>query len=104
LLEYPRRASELEYDDSTEVRRVSQQGSVKWKGERTYISEVFRYEPLGLKPLDERWLRVYYGPVELGWLDGCRNRFSRKQPRELKNQNLPDEKELEDPGPAQPDR
>ena len=38
---YTRRLPELEYGDEMEVRRVSQQGSVKWKGERTYISEVF---------------------------------------------------------------
>lgn len=104
LVEYPRRAPELEYDDDFEVRRVSQQGSVKWKGERTYISEVFRYEPLGLKPLDDRWLRVCYGPVELGWLDGYRHRFHRKQPRDLKNQNPPDEKENENPGTEPADR
>jgi hypothetical protein len=47
---YPRRVPEMHYADEFEVRRVSQQGSVRWKGERTFISEVFRYEPLGLKP------------------------------------------------------
>jgi transposase InsO family protein len=81
---YPRRVPELEYTDEFEVRRVSQQGSIRWKGERTFISEVFRYEPLGLKQMDDRWLQVYYGPVALGWFDGFRHRFSRSQPRELK--------------------
>ena len=81
---YPRRVPELEYADEFEVRRVSQQGSIRWRGERTFISEVFRHEPLGLKPLDERWLQIYYGPVLLGWFDGYRHRFSRLQPRELK--------------------
>jgi len=41
---YPRRIPELEYGDAMEVRRVSQQGSLKWNGERTYISSVFSYE------------------------------------------------------------
>jgi transposase InsO family protein len=77
---YPRRVPELQYGDDFEVRRVSQQGSVRWQGSRTFISEVFRYQPLGLKPLDDRWLNVYYGPVLLGWLDGYRHRFSRLQP------------------------
>jgi putative transposase len=81
---YPRRVPEVEYADEFQVRRVSQQGSVRWKGERTFISEVFRQEPLGLRPLDERWLQVYYGPVFLGWFDGYRHRFSRLRPRELK--------------------
>ena len=83
---YPPRVPELHYGDEFQVRRVSQQGSVKWKGERTFISEVFIYEPLGLKMLDDRWLQVYYGPIPLGWLDGHRHRFSRRQPRELKQQ------------------
>ncbi len=81
---YPRCVPEMQYADDVEVRLVSQQGSVRWRGERTFISEVFRYEPLGLKPIDERWLEVYYGPISLGWLDGYRHRFSRIQPRELR--------------------
>jgi putative transposase len=88
---YPRRVPELEYGDDMQVRRVSHQGSVKWKGERTFISEVFGSEPLGLKQLDDRWLQVYYGPVSLGWLDGHRHRFSRTLPRDLKNKIPPNE-------------
>jgi putative transposase len=81
---YPRRLRELEYGDDTDLRRVSQQGSIRWKGERTFISEVFSYQTLGLKALDDRWLRLFYGPIALGWFDGYRHRFSRKEPRELK--------------------
>lgn len=80
---YPRRLPELKYGDEMELRRVSQQGSVKWKGERTYISEVFGYETLGLKEANERWLEVYYGPILLGWLDGHAQRFSRRKPKAL---------------------
>ena len=50
----PRRVPELEYGDDIEVRRVSQQGSVKMRGVRTFISEIFAYEWLGLRALDER--------------------------------------------------
>jgi len=91
---YPPRLPELQYGDDFEVRRVSQQGSIRWNGERTFISEVFGYEPLGLKPLDERWLRIYYGPIPLGWLDGHRHRFSRRLPRELKDKILPNETKI----------
>ncbi len=66
---YPRRLPELQYGDQFEVRRVSQQGSVKWKGHRTFISEIFGYQPLGLKAVNEQSLEVCYGPVALGWLD-----------------------------------
>jgi putative transposase len=80
---YPRRVPELEYGDIMETRRISQQGSLKWNGVRTFISEVFAHETLGLQPIDGRWLEVHYGPILLGWLDGYRHRFSRRQPRSL---------------------
>jgi putative transposase len=81
---YPRRIPELEYTDEFEVRRVSQQGSIRWKGERTFISEIFQHEPLGLKYINDRWLQLFYGSVALGWFDSHRHRFSRSLPRELK--------------------
>jgi transposase InsO family protein len=86
---YPRRLPELEYGDEMEVRRVSQQGSVKWKGERTYISEAFGYETLGLKEAGGGWLEVYFGPILLGWLDGYGHRFSRRKPKALQREKSP---------------
>jgi transposase InsO family protein len=73
----PRRLPELEYPDDAVMRRVSQQGSLKWKGERTFISEIFAHEWIGLRALDERCLEVSYGPVKLGFLDGSQHRFHR---------------------------
>jgi putative transposase len=45
----PRRVPELDYGDDIEVRRISQQGSLKWRGERIFVSEIFAYEWLGLR-------------------------------------------------------
>jgi hypothetical protein len=73
----PRRAPELEYGDEVELRRVSQQGSVKMRGARTFVSEIFAYEWLGLRPLDERYFEVLYGPVRLGFLDTREHNFHR---------------------------
>jgi putative transposase len=73
----PRRVPELEYDSDVQVRRVSHQGSVKMKCERTFISEIFAYERLGLRALDERYFEVLYGPVKLGFLDTDRHEFHR---------------------------
>ena len=39
----PRRVPELEYGEEVEVRRISQQGSLKWNGERTFVSESFAH-------------------------------------------------------------
>lgn len=73
----PRQVPELEYGDDIVVRRISQQGSLKWHGERTFISEVFAYEWLGMRALDERYSEVLYGPVVVGFFDTYHHRFHR---------------------------
>jgi putative transposase len=73
----PRRTPELDYGEDVEVRRISQQGSLKWHGERTFISEIFAYEWLGLQALDERYSQVLYGPVLVGFFDTHQHRFHR---------------------------
>jgi putative transposase len=73
----PRRVPELEYGDDVVVRRISQQGSLKMKGERTFVSEIFAYEWMGLRALDERYFEVFYGPVTVGFLDTFRHQFHR---------------------------
>lgn len=73
----PRRLPELDYGDDIAVRRISQQGSLKMNGERTFVSEIFAYEWLGLRALDERYSEVLYGPVTVGFLDTFQHTFHR---------------------------
>jgi transposase InsO family protein len=73
----PRRIPELEYGDDVVVRRISQQGSLKWNGERTFVSEIFAHEWMGLRALDERYYEVLYGPVTVGFLDTFLHVFHR---------------------------
>lgn len=73
----PRRVRELEYDAEVLVRRISQQGSLRMNGERIFLSEIFAYEWLGLRAVDERYFQVLYGPVLLGYLDSFRHVFHR---------------------------
>lgn len=73
----PRRVPELEYGEDVVVRRISQQGSLKWNGERTFVSEIFAHEWMGLRALDERYLEVFYGPVAVGFLDAFEHVFHR---------------------------
>jgi hypothetical protein len=54
-----------------ELRRISQQGSVKWKGGRAFVSEVLAREYVGLLEVAEDFLEVYYGKLFLGWLDAA---------------------------------
>jgi transposase InsO family protein len=80
----PRRVPELEYPDEVVVRRISQQGSLKWKGERTFVSEIFAHEWMGLRALDERCMEVFYGPLSIGFLDTFRHEFHRSLSPRLK--------------------
>lgn len=73
----PRRVPELEYGDDVAVRRISQQGSLKVGGERTFVSEIFAHEWMGLRALDERYFEVMYGPVQIGYLDTFEHVFHR---------------------------
>jgi putative transposase len=73
----PRRVPDLEYGDDVVVRRISQQGSLKMRGERTFVSEIFAHEWMGLRALDERYSEVLYGPVAIGYLDTFRHLFHR---------------------------
>lgn len=73
----PRRVPELHYDEAIAVRRISQHGSLKFNGVRTFVSEIFAYEWLGLSALDERTFEVRYGPITVGFLDTCRHQFHR---------------------------
>jgi putative transposase len=74
--EYPATLPELEYPLGVNMRRISQQGSVKWKSQRTFISEVLAYENVGLRQIQEDRLEVWFGPLLLGWLDTRRGKFS----------------------------
>jgi putative transposase len=76
----PRRIPELEYGEEVILRRISQQGSLKMNGERTFISEIFAHEWMGLRALDERYYEVAYGPVKVGFLDTFRHVFHRVLP------------------------
>jgi putative transposase len=73
----PRRVPELDYGEDVMVRRISQQGSLKVNGERTFVSEIFAHEWMGLRALDERYSAVLYGPVTVGFLDTFRHLFHR---------------------------
>ena len=68
---YPSRLPELEYPPGVDLRRISQQGSVKWKGARAFVSEVLARESVGLLEVEEDFLEVYYGRLFLGWLDAA---------------------------------
>lgn len=78
---YPARLPDIEFPLGATLRRISQQGSLKWRGERTFLSEVLARETVGLVEVDDDCFEVYYGPLLLGWFDGLAHRFKRAEQR-----------------------
>jgi hypothetical protein len=73
--ECPSRLPELEYPQGCHMRRISQQGSLKWQGERTFVSEVLGRELVGLLEREADRFEVYYGAVLLGRFDASKHCF-----------------------------
>jgi transposase InsO family protein len=67
---YPERLPELEYPAGVHLRRISQQGSLKWKCGRTFLSEVLARETVGLLEVNDDFFEVYYGTLFIGCFDG----------------------------------
>jgi len=84
---FPARVPEPQFPPGVVLRRISQQGSLKWRGERTFLSEVLARQNVGLLRADDRYWEVYYGPVRLGWFDGRTPRFhpSHRRPKDLQS-------------------
>ena len=66
---YPSRISSPEYQAGVTVRSVRSNGQIKWKGDRVYVSESLRGEPIGLVQIDERTWSIQFGPLMIGFLD-----------------------------------
>jgi transposase InsO family protein len=85
---FPERLRELVYPRGAHLRRISQQGSLKWHTERTFLSEVLARQTVGLLETEEEFFEVYYGPLLIGWFDGQSHVFApeRPQPRRAKTE------------------
>ena len=66
---YPRRVPAPEYEVGVTVRQVRTNGEIKWKGDKIYLSEALRGEPVGLVPQDDRFWTIRFGPLSIGLLD-----------------------------------
>jgi len=67
---FPRRPPVIEYERSLDVRRVSQQGAIKWGGESIFISKALSGESLGLKPVQYDIHEVFFGRFLIGRIIG----------------------------------
>ena len=69
LRAYPARLPKVVYPLRYLVRQVRQNGEIKWKGEKVYISQALPGEPVALKQVAAYQWRVYFSTYLLGTLD-----------------------------------
>ena len=67
--EYPLVEPKVEYNQSMITRYVKTDGSINWKGNLIYVSEVIASDHVALEQVDEKHFIVYYGHVAIGVLD-----------------------------------
>lgn len=72
--EYPARVPEIDYPDTMLVRTVKSHGHFRWKHHDVFLSEVLWGERVGLLPLDDRWLTIYFAHLPLARLDSWQRR------------------------------
>ncbi len=66
---YPGKIPPIKYGPEMIVRRVRQNGEIKWHGDLIYVSQVLAQEPLGLKQIGAGHWEVRYSFHLLGILD-----------------------------------
>lgn len=73
---YPAKLAKVEYEPGTTVRKVRQNGEIKWKGALIYVSEVLAKEALGMCQIDEFQWEIRYSFHLLGILDERTNKIN----------------------------
>lgn len=66
---FPRAVAEYVYPNGFVTRRVNNSGDISWHKDRVFISEVFRFEELGLEEIEDQIYKVFFREVEIGELD-----------------------------------
>jgi transposase InsO family protein len=64
----PRRRR-VSYPGHFEVRKVASDKTIKWHDRKIFVSNLLRFDYVGLEEISDGCWAVYYGPVFLGWLD-----------------------------------
>ncbi len=72
---FPRTLIEYVYPKGFLTRRVNNSGEMSWHRDRVFISEVFRFEELGLELVMEEFYKVFFRTIEIGEFDADALRF-----------------------------
>ena len=73
---YPARLEEPWYDATHHVRRVRDNGEIKWRGALVFVSAALRHEPVGLAETERGDWIVRFMQLELGRIDRHTHRFT----------------------------
>jgi len=74
---FPERLPEVTYPDHFALRKVRQEGHMKWEGHEVFVSKTLAGEVVGLKPFDhDRW-ELYFAELPLGILDARTHKILR---------------------------
>ncbi len=71
----PRSFKEYVYPRGFLTRRVNNSGDISWHKGRVFISEVFRFEDLGMELVAEDFYKVFFWDIEIGEFDVEAMRF-----------------------------
>lgn len=63
------RPEPLEYPGHFEIRRVSGDCTLRWKGRKVFVSSLLKKRSVALEQVGDGVWSVFFGPVHLGWLD-----------------------------------
>ena len=66
---YPKHLEPLAYPGHFEVRRVSQDSTIRWNSRKVFVSHLLARLEVGLEEVGEGVWSVFFGPLHLGWLD-----------------------------------
>jgi putative transposase len=77
---FPPRSRTIEYDSNMDVRRVNANGEIKWKGHQIFLSEVLIGAHVGLLPIGESLWSIFFGSVQIGYLDELNSAASNRRP------------------------
>jgi len=72
---YPARLEDPHYPDDFARRRVRSNGEIKWQGELIFIARPLVGEVIGLQEDGDGNAQLYFGPVQLGMIDGLTLKF-----------------------------
>ena len=71
----PRKLAEFRYPKGLLLRRVNNSGEISWHKNRVFISEVFRFEELGVELTTPGLYRAFFRDMEIGELNSEELRF-----------------------------